>query len=61
MKIFSEPIKRNDDTMHISDLKWNTGLADIILKGLQELNQDIGNINDNFKNGSYQARNKRYL
>lgn len=47
--------------MHISDLKWNTGLADIILKGLQELNQDIGNINDNFKNGSYQARNKRYL
>ena len=39
--------------MHISDLEWNTGLADIILKGLQELNQNIGNINDNFKNGSY--------
>lgn len=47
--------------MHISDLEWSTGLADIILKGLQELNQDIGNINDNLKNGSYQARNKRYL
>ncbi|KAK1122621.1 hypothetical protein K0M31_009064 [Melipona bicolor] len=51
-----EPIKRNDDTMHINDLKWNTGLADIILKGLQELNQDIGNINDNFKNGFMKAQ-----
>ncbi|KAK9308829.1 hypothetical protein QLX08_001258 [Tetragonisca angustula] len=51
-----EPIKRNNDTMHISDLEWNTGLADIILKGLQELNQNIGNINDNFKNGFMKAQ-----
>ncbi|XP_071865890.1 alcohol dehydrogenase [acceptor] isoform X1 [Bombus fervidus] len=48
---FIEPIKGNDGPMHIIDLGWNTGLADIILKGLQELHQDIGNINDNLKTG----------
>lgn len=45
--------------MHISDLEWNTGLADIILKGLQELQQDIGNINNNLKNGNYITKNKK--
>lgn len=53
LKIFSEPTKGNDGPMHIIDLGWNTGLADIILKGLQELHQDIGNINDNLKTGNY--------
>lgn len=48
---FIEPIKKKGGSMHISDLEWNTGLADIILKGLQELQQDIGNINNNLKNG----------
>lgn len=46
--------------MHISDLEWNTGLADIILKGLQELQQDIGNINNNLKNGNYIKLYKKY-
>lgn len=45
--------------MHISDLEWNTGLADIILKGLQELQQDIGNINNNLKNGNYVKNMKK--
>ncbi|XP_043788652.1 glucose dehydrogenase [FAD, quinone]-like [Apis laboriosa] len=48
---FIEPIKKKGGSMHISDLEWNTGLADIILKGLQELQQNIGNINNNLKNG----------
>ncbi|XP_017765035.1 PREDICTED: glucose dehydrogenase [FAD, quinone]-like [Eufriesea mexicana] len=48
---FTEPIKKNGGPIPVSDSEWNTGLADIILKGLQELHQDIGNINDNLKNG----------
>ncbi|XP_076759087.1 alcohol dehydrogenase [acceptor] [Xylocopa sonorina] len=35
----------------ISDLKWGTGLGNVILEGLQELNQDIGDINDDLKDG----------
>lgn len=47
--------------MHISDLEWNSGLADIILKGLQELKQNIGNINNNLKNGNYITKNKKNI
>ncbi|CAL7938259.1 unnamed protein product [Xylocopa violacea] len=43
------PVMKHSD--HVSDLKWNTGLGNVILEGLQELNQDIGNINDDLKNG----------
>lgn len=53
LKIFLEPIKENGGPMPVSGSEWNTDLADIILKGLQEMHQDIGNINDNLKNGNY--------
>ncbi|CAK9807506.1 Glucose dehydrogenase [FAD, quinone] [Anthophora quadrimaculata] len=56
LKIFLEPVIKNSGPMHISDLKWDTGLADTILKGLQELHQDIGNINDDLKIGFMKAQ-----
>nr|XP_034193550.1 glucose dehydrogenase [FAD, quinone]-like [Osmia lignaria] len=48
---FIEPTVENGGPMHISDLQWNTDLANVILEGLKELNQDIGNINNDLKNG----------
>ncbi|XP_017796644.1 PREDICTED: glucose dehydrogenase [FAD, quinone] [Habropoda laboriosa] len=53
---FTEPTTKNGGPMCVSDLKWDTGLADTILKGLQELHQDIGNINDNLKTGFMKAQ-----
>lgn len=38
--------------MPVNEAQWNTDLANIILKGLEELHQDIGDINKNFKTGS---------
>nr|XP_033340102.1 glucose dehydrogenase [FAD, quinone]-like [Megalopta genalis] len=48
---FIEPTKQNGGPMNINALKWNTNLSDIILKGLEELHQSIGNINEELKIG----------
>lgn len=61
MEIFIEPTVEKGGPMHISDLQWNTDLANVILEGLKELNQDIGNINNDLKNGNYYITQKRIL
>lgn len=44
--------------MPVSELKWHSNVADVILKGLEELQQDIGDINKNLRNGKFVVRRK---
>ncbi|XP_076165460.1 glucose dehydrogenase [FAD, quinone] [Ptiloglossa arizonensis] len=53
---FIEPITQYGGPMRISDLQWNTNLANVILKGLEEMHQHIGNINKDYKNGFMKAQ-----
>ncbi|XP_078053384.1 glucose dehydrogenase [FAD, quinone] [Augochlora pura] len=48
---FIEPTTQNGGPMNVNALKWSTNLSDIILKGLEELHQSIGNINEELKIG----------
>ncbi|XP_053977905.1 glucose dehydrogenase [FAD, quinone]-like isoform X1 [Hylaeus volcanicus] len=53
---FIEPITQNGGPMHICDLQWNTSLANVVLKGLEEMHQHIGNINKDYKHGFMKAQ-----
>lgn len=53
LNVFVEPITQYGGPMRISDLQWNTNLANVILKGLEEMHQHIGNINKDYKNGNF--------
>lgn len=52
-EILLEYFTKYGGSLHISDLKWDSGVADIILEGLRELHQAVGNINDDIENGNY--------
>ncbi|XP_076678536.1 glucose dehydrogenase [FAD, quinone] isoform X3 [Andrena cerasifolii] len=51
-----EPTTESGGPMPVSELKWHSNVADVILKGLEELQQDIGDINKNFRNGFMKAQ-----
>ncbi|XP_043247922.1 glucose dehydrogenase [FAD, quinone]-like [Colletes gigas] len=51
-----EPTTEYSGPMHVNDLQWSTDLADIVLKGLEELHQHIGNINKDSKTGFMKAQ-----
>jgi len=36
---------KNDELISISEIKWTTDFADVILKAIKELNHNISNIN----------------
>ncbi|XP_076651704.1 glucose dehydrogenase [FAD, quinone] isoform X2 [Halictus rubicundus] len=48
---FNEPTTQNGGPMSTNILKWSTNLSDIIMKGLEELHQPIGNINEDLNIG----------
>ncbi|XP_076629978.1 LOW QUALITY PROTEIN: glucose dehydrogenase [FAD, quinone] [Colletes latitarsis] len=53
---FIEPTTEYNGPMHVNDLQWNTDLANIVLKGLEELHQHIGDINKDSKTGFMKAQ-----
>lgn len=46
-----EAAAKNDDLMSISELRWNSIFADIILEALKELKHDVGNMNSQLSTG----------
>jgi len=40
-----ESVAKNDESISISDLRWTTDFADVILNAIKELNHNISNIN----------------
>lgn len=40
-----ETVAKNGESISISDLRWTTDFADVILNALKELNYNISNIN----------------
>ncbi|XP_018303610.1 glucose dehydrogenase [FAD, quinone] [Mycetomoellerius zeteki] len=42
---FAETVAKNGESISISDLRWTTDFADVILNALKELNYNISNIN----------------
>lgn len=39
-----ESIAKNDELISISELRWNTDFADVILKAIKELNCNVSNM-----------------
>ncbi|XP_066585657.1 glucose dehydrogenase [FAD, quinone]-like isoform X2 [Prorops nasuta] len=48
---YEEPIVDKGGFINLSYLKWNTPLADAVLKGIEEMSLEINNINCNLKAG----------
>ncbi|XP_011342593.1 glucose dehydrogenase [FAD, quinone] isoform X2 [Ooceraea biroi] len=48
---FIESVAENDESVSISELRWNSDLADIILKALKELNYNVGDMNSELDTG----------
>lgn len=40
-----ESFKKNEESISISELRWNTEFADVILKAIKEVNHNVNNIN----------------
>ncbi|KAH0954233.1 hypothetical protein HN011_002576 [Eciton burchellii] len=53
---FIESIAENDESMSISELRWNSNFADIILKAIKELNHNVSNINSELNIGFMKAQ-----
>ncbi|XP_012235578.1 glucose dehydrogenase [FAD, quinone]-like [Linepithema humile] len=53
---FTEAVAKNDDSVSISELRWNSMFADIILEALRELKHDVGNINLQLSTGFMKAQ-----
>ncbi|XP_076240711.1 glucose dehydrogenase [FAD, quinone] [Calliopsis andreniformis] len=53
---FTEPTQQNGGPIPVREANWNSDLTDVILKGLEELHQHIGDINKNLKNGFMKAQ-----
>lgn len=43
--MFTESLAESDESIAISELRWNSDFADIILKAIRELNYNVSNIN----------------
>lgn len=55
--MFLEAVAKNDDSVSISELRWNSTFADIILEALRELKHDVGNMNLQLSTGIYLLHN----
>jgi len=55
--MFLEAVAKNDDVVSVSELRWNSMFADIILEALRELKHDVGNINSQLSTGIYFSYN----
>ncbi|KAG5318565.1 DHGL dehydrogenase, partial [Pseudoatta argentina] len=50
---FAELVAKNDESISISDLRWTTDFADVILNAVKDLNHNISNINLQLDTGIY--------
>lgn len=48
-----ESIAKNDESISISELRWTTDFADIILKAIKELNYNLSDINLQLDTGNF--------
>lgn len=48
-----ESITKNDESIRISELRWTTDFADIILKAIKELNYNLSDINLQLDTGNF--------
>ncbi|XP_024869951.1 glucose dehydrogenase [FAD, quinone]-like isoform X1 [Temnothorax curvispinosus] len=53
---FAESVAKNDESISISELRWNTDFADIILEAIKELNHNVSNINLQLDTGFMKAQ-----
>ncbi|KAG5330268.1 DHGL dehydrogenase, partial [Acromyrmex charruanus] len=53
---FAESVAKNDESISISDLRWTTDFADVILNAVKELNHNISNINLQLDTGFTKAQ-----
>lgn len=50
-EMFLESVSEGNGSVPISDLNWNSNLADVILNALKELHHDVSNINSHLNTG----------
>jgi len=55
--MFLDTVAKSDDSASISELRWNSTFADIILEALRELKHNVGNINSQLSTGIYFLHN----
>ncbi|XP_020294039.1 glucose dehydrogenase [FAD, quinone]-like isoform X2 [Pseudomyrmex gracilis] len=53
---FTEFTAKTDKTVSISDLRWNSEFADIILEAIKELNHNVTNLNSQMATGFMKAQ-----